>query len=114
MPTIAIWVLIVLFGLIAIGVAESVRSGRWLSGVNWNSVKLIAMAAAIAVLSILAGVLAISWTIVVLLAEIWQPFLIAAGASAGMVAMVTTYSRHRSMFYASAFATIAVVLLLFL
>ena len=114
MPTIAIWVLIVLFGLFAIGLVESVRSGRLLSGVNWVLVKILAMGAAVAVLGILAGVLAITWTVVVLLAEIWQPFLIAAGASAGMVAMVTTYSRHRSMFYASAFATIAVVLLLFL
>ncbi|MCH8897392.1 MAG: hypothetical protein IIC33_03765 [Chloroflexi bacterium] len=100
-------------GIIGLGVAESVRSGR-LAGVRWESVKAVAMGTAVALITITSAALVILWVIVVLLVEIWQPFLIAMGAIAGVGAMITTFTRHRSMFYASAFATIAVLLLLLL
>lgn len=109
----AIWVVVILIGIMALGVAESLRSGR-LSGVKWDAVKTFAIGAAVAILTIVAAILATLWVIVVLLVEIWQPFLIAVGMIVGMGAMITTFTRHRSMFYASAFATIAVVLLLLL
>ncbi len=109
----AIWVIVILIGIMALGAAESVRSGR-LAGVRWESVKTVAMGAAVFLITLTAAVLATVWIIVVLLVEIWQPFLIAMGVMAGIGAMLTTFARHRSMFYASAFATIAVVLLLFL
>jgi len=109
----AIWVLVILVGIIALGVAESARSGR-LAGVRWEAVKTVAVTAAIGILALTAAVLVIAWTIVVLMVEIWQPFLIAMGVIVGIGAMITTFAKHRSMFYASAFATIAVVLLLFL
>ena len=109
----AIWVFVILIGIIALGVAESARSGR-LAGVRWGSVKTVAMGVAVALITITSAVLVVIWVIVVLLVEIWQPFLIAMGVMAGIGAMITTFDRHRSMFYASAFATIAVVLLLLL
>ena len=109
----AIWVLVILVGIMALGVAESARSGR-LAGVRWAAVKTVAVTAVMVLLSLTAAVLVIAWTIVVLMVEIWQPFLISMGVVCGMVAMITTYAKHRSMFYASAFATIAVVLLFFL
>lgn len=109
----AIWVLVILLGIMAIGVAESVRSGR-LAGVNWAAVKTAAMGTAVLLITLTSAVLAISWVIVVLLVEIWQPFLIFIGAIAGSVVMLTLFARHRSMFYASAMAAIAAVLFLFL
>ena len=109
----AIWVLVILVGIIALGVAESARSGR-LAGVRWEAVKTVALSAVMLLLTITSFVLVVTWTIVVLMVEIWQPFLITIGVIAGILAMITTFNRHRSMFYASAFATIAVVLLLFL
>ena len=108
-----IWVIVILAGIMALGVAESARSGR-LAGVRWDSVKRVAMGTAVALITITSTVLVIIWVIVVLLVEIWQPFLIAMGMLAGIGAMITTFARHRSMFYASAFATIAVVFLLLL
>ena len=113
MPAIAIWLFVILLGIIALGVAESARSGR-LAGVRWESLKTVAMGTAVALITITSAVLVIIWVIVVLLVEIWQPFLIAMGMLAGIGAMITTFARHRSMFYASAFATIAVMLLLLL
>lgn len=109
----AIWVLVILIGIIALGVAESARSGK-LADVPWESVKTVAMGVAVALITITSALLATIWIIVVLLVEIWQPFLIAMGVMAGIGAMITTFAKHRSMFYASAFATIAVVLLLLL
>ncbi len=109
----AVWVIVILVGIIALGVAESARSGR-LAGVRWDSVKTVAIGVAVMLIGIISAILAIAWVIVVLLVEIWQPFLIAMGVMAGVGAMVTTFARHRSMFYASAFGTIAVLLLLLL
>ena len=109
----AIWVLIIVVGIMALGVAESARSGR-LAGVNWQAVKTAAIGTAVVLIAIISGALVILWTFVVVLVEIWEPFLITLGVIAGIGAMITTYARHRSMFYASTLATIAVVLLLFL
>ena len=109
----AIWVIVILLGIMALGVAESMRSGR-LSGIRWDSVKTFAIGTGVALITITSAVLVTIWVIVVLLVEIWQPFLIAVGMITGMGAMIVTYTRHKSMFYASAFATIAVVLLLLL
>ena len=108
-----IWVLIAVVGIMALGVAESARSGR-LAGVRWGAVKTLALSAVMLLLTITSLVLVVTWTIVVLLVEIWQPFLITIGVIVGIGAMLTTFAKHRSMFYASAFATIAVVLLIFL
>ena len=108
----AIWVLVILAGIIALGVAESARSGR-LAGVRWGAVKTVAVTAVMALLAITSLLLVIAWTIVVLLVEIWQPLLIFMGAIVGSVVMIILFTRHRSMFYVSALAA-AVVGLLFL
>ena len=110
MPAIAIWLFVILLGIMALGVAESARSGR-LAGVRWEVVKTMAMGAAIILLTVIAGVLVVVWTVVVLLVEIWQPLLIAVGVVIGSFAMLITYPRHRSLFYFSTLATIAVLLL---
>lgn len=109
----AVWVIVILVGIMALGVAESARSGR-LAGIRWESVKTVAMGAAVILIGVTSATLVIMWVIVVLLVEIWQPFLIALGVMAGIGAMLSTFAKHRSMFYASAFATISVVLLLLL
>ncbi len=90
--------------------AESARSGR-LAGVRWEAVKTVAVTAVMGLLALTAAVLVVAWTTVVLLVEIWQPLLIFFGVIIGSLAMITTFARHRSMFYVSAFATIAVALL---
>ena len=113
MTATVVWIVVIIIGIVALGVAESVRSGR-LANVPWDSVKTFAIGAGVLVITIVSGVLAILWVVVVLLVEIWQPFLIVVGMMTGMGAMVLTFAKHRSMFYASAFATIAVVLLLLL
>ena len=109
----AIWVLVILVGIMALGVAESARSGR-LAGVRWDSVRTVAVTAVMVLLAITSLLLVVAWTVVVLLVEIWQPLLIFIGVITGSVAMITAFARHRSMFYLSAFATIAVLLLLLL
>ena len=109
----AVWVIVILIGIVALGVAESARSGR-LAKVPWESVKTVAIGGAVLFIGITSAILVTMWVIVVLLVEIWQPFLIAMGVMAGIGAMLSTFTKHKSMFYASAFATIAVVLLLLL
>lgn len=109
----AAWIVAILVGIVALGVAESVRSGR-LAKVPWDSFKTFAIGAGVLAITIVSAILAVIWVVVVLLVEIWQPFLIVLGMTAGMGAMVLTFAKHRSMFYASAFGTIAVVLLLLL
>ncbi len=113
MTATVVWIVVIVIGIIALGVAESVRSGR-LAKVPWDSVKTFAIGAGVLLITIVSSVLVVLWVVVVLLVEIWQPFLIVVGMMTGMGAMVLTFAKHRSMFYASAFATIAVVLLLLL
>ena len=79
-----------------------------------SGIKTFAIGAGVLLITIVSSVLVVLWVVVVLLVEIWQPFLIVVGMMTGMGAMVLTFAKHRSMFYASDFATIAVVLLLLL
>lgn len=109
----AIWLLVILVGIMALGVAESARSGR-LAGVRWEEVKTMALGAVMVLITLTAAVLALTWAVVVFLAEVWQPFLIASGALVGGAAMIALFARRRSMFYASALAVTAIVLLLVL
>jgi len=109
----AIWVLVILVGIVALGVAESARSGR-LAGVRWQAVRTVAVTAVMVLLAITSAILVVAWTVVVLLVEIWQPLLIFFGAIAGSVVMIQLFTRHRSMFYVSVVAAAAVGLLLLL
>lgn len=109
----AVWVLVILAGVMALGVAESARSGR-LAGVNWASVKTFAVGAAVILIAVISGILAVTWAIVVLLVEIWQPVLIFMGAVSGALIMLILFFKQRSMFYVSGLAAAAVGLLLLL
>ena len=109
----AIWVLVVLVGIVALGVAESARSGR-LAKVNWGAIKTVAVTTVMVLLGITSALLVVVWTVVVLLVEIWQPLLIFVGAITGSVVMILLFIRKRPMFYVSALVAAAAALLLLL
>ena len=113
MTQLAIWLLVILVGIAALGLVEAVRSGK-LAGGSWQQVRTVAMGASLVLLTLLAGVLAVTWVIVIFLAEVWQPLLISIGAAIAGVTLIAMYARQRSFFYASALALAAAVILLVL
>ena len=108
-----LWLVVILAGVAALGVVEAVRSGK-LAGGRWEEVRVMAMGAAVILVTLVAAVLAITWVIVIVILEIWQPFLIGAGVLIGCVAMTTMYFRQRNYFYVSALALAVALILLVL
>lgn len=108
-----LWLVVILAGVAALGVVEAVRSGK-LAGGRWEEVRVIAMGAAVILVTLVAAVLAITWVIVIVILEIWQPFLIGAGVLAGFVIMTAMYLRQRNYFYVSAMALAVALILLVL
>ncbi len=113
MTEIALWLMVFLLGVVALGVVEAVRSGK-LAGGRWEDVRIMAMGAAVILITIVSAVLAIAWVIVVVIFEIWQPLLIGLGVLVGIVTMIAMYVRQRNYFYVSAVALAVALILLVL
>ena len=109
----AVWLIVILAGVVALGVVEVVRSGK-LAGGRWQEVRVMAMGAAVILVTTVAAVLAITWVVVIVLFEIWQPFLIGAGALVGSGVMIAMYLHQRNYFYVSAVALAVALILLVL
>ena len=113
MTEMALWIIVFLAGVVALGVVEAVRSGK-LAGGRWENVRTIALGAVVILLTVVSAVLAIIWVVVIVFFEIWLPLLIGAGVLVGIVAMISMYLRQRNYFYVSAVALIIALILLVL
>jgi hypothetical protein len=93
-----IWLGVLVAGVVLLGVAEAVRSGKF-SGPRWETARFAVVAAALVILTLISGVLAVTWVIVVFIWEIWEALLVALavlGALAVLVALlVALYVRRR-------------------
>ena len=107
----AIWLNVVAVGIVGLGLVEAVRSGRF-GGTRWQDVRLAAMGAALILLAITSGFLAVTWFIVVFLWEVWEVLLIAFGVVAGIVVLAAWYRRRWPVFFASALVLASAVMLL--
>ncbi len=108
----ALWLIVILVGVVALGVVEVARSGR-LAGRRWENIRIMAMGAVVILVTVVSAVLAMIWVIVIVLFEIWQPLLIGAGVLVGIVVMIAMFLRQRNYFYVSAVAlAVALILLL--
>ena len=107
----AIWLLVIVAGIGALGLFEVARTGRF-AETTWTEVRAAAFGAFFILITVVAGVLAITWAVVVFFVEIWQPFLIAIGVLVGGALLLTMWFRLRSFFYASALALAAALMLL--
>lgn len=109
----ALWLILILAGVVALGVVEAVRSGRLAVG-RWEDVRIMAMGAAVILITIVSAVLAITWVIVIVIFEIWLPLLIVAGVLVGCATMTAMFLHRRNYFYVSALAlAVALILLVF-
>ena len=66
-----IWLVVLLAGVALLGVVEAARSGKF-SGPRWETARFAVVAAALLLLTVISGVLAVTWVIVVLIWEIWE------------------------------------------
>lgn len=109
----ALWLIVILAGVVALGVVEAVRSGK-LAGGRWEEVRIMAMGAVVILITLVSAVLAITWVIVIVIFEIWLPLLIGVGVLVGCVTMIAMYLHQRNYFYVSALAlAVALILLVF-
>jgi len=71
-----IWLVVLLAGVALLGVMEAVRPGKF-SGPCWETARFAVVAAALFLLTVISGVLAVTWVIGVLIWEIWEALLVA-------------------------------------
>jgi len=91
-----IWLVVVLAGVALLGVMEAVRSGKF-GGPRWQTARFSVMAAALVILALISGVLAVTWVIVIVLWEIWEALLVALGVLGALALLVALYVRRRSV-----------------
>jgi hypothetical protein len=91
-----IWLIVIVAGVALLGVTEAVRSGKF-SGPRWEAARFAFVAAALAIVTLTSGVLAVTWVIVVLIWEIWEALLVALGVLAALALLVALYVRRRSV-----------------
>lgn len=91
-----IWLVILLAGVALLGVMEAARSGKF-SGPRWETARFAVVAAALGILALISGFLAVTWVIVVLIWEIWETLLVALGVLGGLALLVALYVRRRSV-----------------
>ena len=71
-----IWIAVIAVGLLALGVREYARTSGTFAA-RWEQVKFTFMAGALILLGVTAAVLAVLYFIVIVLAEIWRPLVVA-------------------------------------
>jgi hypothetical protein len=114
MTEVAIWLLVIVAGIAALGLIETARGSKFAETTTWSEVRTVALGAAFIFITLIAATLAVTWAVVIFFAEIWLPFLIAIGVLVGGAVFLTLWFRQRSFFYASALAlVVALVLLVF-
>ena len=90
-----IWIVVILVGLLALGVREYARTSGTFAA-RWDQIKVTIMAAALILLGITAGILAVGFLIAVVLVEIWRPLLVVVAVFAGLVASIILLRRPRA------------------
>ena len=107
----AIWLLVIVAGIAALGLFEAARAGRF-ANTTWSDVRTAALGAGFILVTLIAAVLALTYAVVIFLWEIWQPFLIAVGVLAAGALLLLMWFRLRPFFYASALVLVAALMLL--
>lgn len=90
-----IWIVVILVGLLALGVREYARTSGTFAA-RWDQIKVTIMAAALILLGITAGILAVGFLIAVVLVEIWRPLLVVVAVFAGLVASIILLRRPKA------------------
>ena len=96
MIEVILWSIAGIVGVAVLGTVELVRSGT-LSTPRWETIKTVVFSVLMIALGLTAGVLAITWVIVIIFWEIWEILLMAVGVLAGVVALLALYLRLRSV-----------------
>ena len=90
-----IWITVILAGLLALGVREYARTSETFAA-RWEQIKFTLLAVALILLGIIATLLAIGFSIAVVVIEIWRPLLVVAAVIVGLVASSVWVRRPRS------------------
>ncbi|MCH8297251.1 MAG: hypothetical protein IH873_04230 [Chloroflexi bacterium] len=90
-----IWITVIVVGVLVLGVREYARtSGSF--GARLEQVKTTFVAGTLIVLGVTAGVLAVLFIVVIVLAEIWRPLLVALAVIAGFAAFIIWSKRSKA------------------
>ena len=83
----AIWIAVILVGVLALGVREYARaSGNFAA--RWEQVKITFLAGAFILLGVTAAILAVLFIIVIVLVEIRKPLLVILAVIAGLAVLI--------------------------
>ena len=96
MTDVIVWSILGTVGVAVLAAVELVRSGTF-STPKWENISTAVFSVLLLVLGLTAGVLAVTWAIVVIFWEIWEVILMAVGVLAGVVALLALYLRLRSV-----------------
>ena len=83
----SIWIAVIVFGVLALGVREYARASGTFAA-RWERVKITFLAGALILLGVTAAVLAALFIIVIILPEIWRPLLVVLAVIAVVVTLV--------------------------
>jgi hypothetical protein len=84
---VAIWIAVIVIGLVALGVREYARTSGTVAA-RLEQLRITLLAATMILLGITATVLTIGFIVAVVLVEIWQPLLVALAVIGGVVASI--------------------------
>ncbi len=85
----------ILVGVLALGVREYARTSGSFAA-RWEQIKIAFMAGSLILLGVTAAVLAVLFLIVIVLAEIWKPLVVALAVVAVLTASVIWLKRPRA------------------
>ena len=90
----AIWIALILIGMVTLGVREYARSSGTFAA-RLEQVKIALLASGLILLGVTATVLTVLYIIVVVVIEIWKPLLIIAMVIGGLISLYIWLGRAR-------------------
>ena len=91
----SIWIMVILVGVLVLGVREYARTSGSFAA-RLEQLKITFLAGSLILLGVTAAVLAVLFIIVIVLAEIWRPLLVALAVIAGFAAYIIWYKRSKA------------------
>ena len=90
-----IWITVIVIGVLALGVREYARTSGSFAA-RLEHLKITFLAGSLILLGLTAGALAVLFIIVIVLAEIWRPLLVALAVIAGLAAYIIWARRSKA------------------
>ena len=90
----AIWIALILIGMVTLGVREYARSSGTFAA-RLEQVKIALLASGLILLGVTATVLTVLYIIVVVVIEVWKPLLIIAMVIGGLISLYIWLGRAR-------------------